>query len=404
VNQRFIWIGVGMLAVLLAAVLFLSPRGRSSVPFMEPHVVVSTGTVAANSTLSAALRQEGLTENQIFRLSQSLRPVVRIRSIPAGAAYEVHHSSTGALVLFRYWTSRSEYADLRPDPAGGFSLQKGEVALRSKVMGVQGTIQSSLWEAMREQDIAPELIYRFAEVFAWEIDFLTETQKGDTFRLVWQRRANDTLEMEGMILIAEYNGRNTGRRTAVRFGNDYYDLEGKSLQRQFLRAPLTFRRISSGFSRRRFQPVLRIYRPHHGIDYAAAHGTPVVSIGSGVVTHRGWHGGHGNTVKVRHSGAYASLYGHLSRYAAGVYPGKRVRQGELIGYVGSTGVSTGPHLHFEFTVNGRPVNFFGMKLPAAGGIGKDQAGAYADTRREYLTYLSLAANASGEPTLIKDPN
>ena len=168
---------------------------------------------------------------------------------------------------------------------------------------------------------------------------------------------------------------------------EYFDAEGASLRRAFLHAPLNFRRISSGFTNRRFHPILRIWRPHHGTDYAAATGTPAVAVGDGVVFARGYEGGLGNVVKVRHNGTYSTYYGHLSRFAKGVNVGTRVRQGQVIGYVGSTGLSTGPHLHFEMIKNGTSVNFLTLKVPSVGSVPAERKRAFDEKRDKVLAPL-----------------
>ncbi len=153
-----------------------------------------------------------------------------------------------------------------------------------------------------------------------------------------------------------------GALYAFPLAGEFYDADGNSLKGEFLRAPLVYRRISSYFTEHRYHPILRIYRPHHGIDYAAPSGTPASSIADGVVIAKGWEGGLGNELRVRHSGSYVSIYGHLRGYARGIHVGSHVKQGQVIGYVGSTGLSTGPHLHFGFERDGKLINFFSLKM------------------------------------------
>ncbi|MBK8576099.1 MAG: M23 family metallopeptidase [Elusimicrobia bacterium] len=232
------------------------------------------------------------------------------------------------------------------------------------------------------------VIVELADIFAWDIDFLTETRDGDRFALSWEEeRTPDRRLVSVKILGAIYLGKFTGSHTALRFMDEYYDAEGASLRRAFLHAPLNFRRISSGFTKRRFHPILRTWRPHHGTDYAAATGTPAVTVGDGVVFYRGYKGGLGNVVKVRHNGTYSTYYGHLSRFAKGIGAGTRVKQGQVIGYVGSTGLSTGPHLHFEMIKNGTSVNFLSLKVPSVGSVPAGHKQAFDQQQKRVIPPL-----------------
>jgi murein DD-endopeptidase MepM/ murein hydrolase activator NlpD len=230
-----------------------------------------------------------------------------------------------------------------------------------------------------------EIAYMLSEIFAWQIDFSTDLRKGDYFRaIVEEYRGRDEKIKINTILAAEFY--NNGKLyQAFRYADpdgrvDYYDGTGTSVRRKFLKSPLKYKRISSRFSRRRLHPILKIYRPHLGVDYAAPSGTPVVSVGDGEVVLAGWKGGFGNCVKVRHNGIYQTLYGHLRGFARGIRRGKRVKQGQVIGYVGSTGLSTGPHLDFRLTVRGKYVNPLTINLPAADPVKK----AYRDEFRKLV--------------------
>jgi murein DD-endopeptidase MepM/ murein hydrolase activator NlpD len=235
---------------------------------------------------------------------------------------------------------------------------------------VTGNINSTLYQSMVGLGEGSNLVIRFADVFAWEIDFFTDTQDGDSFAIYIEKAFCDSEFIDyGAIHYARYKGE-VGDYYGICFcdpeGNeDYYNLEGKSLRKSLLKSPLRYSYISSYFSKRRFHPILKVWRPHHGLDYVAPIGTPVAAIGDGKVVFRGWRGGYGNLVEIRHKNNFRSRYGHLSRFAKGLHVGKRVKSGELIGYVGTTGLSTGPHLHFELHKNGVPVNPLRVKIPRA---------------------------------------
>jgi murein DD-endopeptidase MepM/ murein hydrolase activator NlpD len=204
------------------------------------------------------------------------------------------------------------------------------------------------------------LAMQLSDIFAWDIDFTTDLRDGDTFKIVVEALYLDgEFKKYGDILAAEFvNNGETYR--AYRFEHNgkagYYDEEGKSLRKAFLKAPLSFRRISSGFSLGRFHPILKIYRPHHGLDYAAPAGTPVSAMGDGTVIFAGKKGQYGNLVIIRHPNGYKTYYGHLSKFGKDIKKGTKVEQGQIIGYVGSTGLATGPHLHYELRIRNRPVN------------------------------------------------
>jgi murein DD-endopeptidase MepM/ murein hydrolase activator NlpD len=212
------------------------------------------------------------------------------------------------------------------------------------------------------------LALNLSDIFAWDIDFTTALRKGDTFRILVEGLYRDgEFKKYGSILAAEFvndGALSRAYRFEVDGRADYYDAEGRSLRKAFLKAPLSFRRISSGFSKSRLHPVLKIRRAHNGTDYVAPKGTPVSAIGNGQVLAAGHQGGYGKLVVIHHSNGYKTFYGHLSGIAKGVRKGAGVAQGQLIGTVGSTGISTGPHLHFEMRVNDRPVNPRKVEIPA----------------------------------------
>ncbi|MCX7995713.1 MAG: M23 family metallopeptidase [candidate division WOR-3 bacterium] len=263
---------------------------------------------------------------------------------------------------------------------------------------LSGSINSTLYESMLKRGETPMLVYKFADIFAWEIDFATETQNGDSFFVVFDKVFCDSQFVDySNIVLVRYKGK-IGDYHGIYFKDpsgydDYYNLKGESLRKALLKSPLRYSSISSYFSKRRFHPILKIWRPHHGLDYSAPAGTPVSSIGDGVVTFKGWKGGYGNLVEIKHKNNFKSRYGHLSRFAKGLFLGKHVKMGELIGYVGSTGLSTGPHLHFELHKNGIPINPLTVKLPRAPSVEKKYFKQFEQKRDSLLAFLN---NASGQ--------
>ncbi len=228
-----------------------------------------------------------------------------------------------------------------------FSQRFKEYVMKSATL----VIESTLWDAFVKESLPLDVFVQVTDVFAWDIDFSSETQKGDTLRIIYSPA--------GTVYYAEYIGKVVGRKTAVRFMGEYYDEDGRNIKRDFLKSPLKVYTISSRFGIR-FHPILKIYRPHHGVDYSAPYGSPVHAVASGVVKVAGWMGGYGKTVIIKHSNGFETLYGHLSSIA--VKAGQKVEQGQIIGKVGSTGLSTGPHLHFEVRKDGKLINPLKLKF------------------------------------------
>ncbi|MEA2062285.1 MAG: peptidoglycan DD-metalloendopeptidase family protein [Gemmatimonadota bacterium] len=259
--------------------------------------------------------------------------------------------------------------------------------------GLGGTITSSLYQTVMETSGLPELALKLSEVYAWQIDFHSEVRKGDYFKVIYKEKIHPRGSKKvGEIIAAVFHNRQKDffaiEFTGAEEQKDYFDLEGKSLRRAFLRSPFKYMpRVSSRYTRRRFHPILKIYRPHLGVDYAAPTGTPVLALGDGRVTSRRWNGGYGKHIVIKHNGMYKTGYGHLSRYARELKVGNWVRQGQVIGYVGSTGLSTGPHLDFRFFKNGNPVNPLKVDIPAGDPVDKSLLEDYRACRDRYLRCL-----------------
>lgn len=258
---------------------------------------------------------------------------------------------------------------------------------------VRGKISSSLYESLIAAGERADLAFNFADIFGWEIDFLVETQEGDSFFILVEKKYADRKMVDyGKIQLVRYKGK-IGDFYGIFYEDpkgrkDYYDLEGKSLRKAFLRSPLRYSRISSYFNKARYHPILRIVRPHTGIDYVAPRGTPVSAIGDGTVTFAGWKGGYGRIVEIVHGNGYKSRYGHLSGFAKGIRTGRRVAQGQKVGYVGSTGLSTGPHLHFELVRQGGWVNPLRIIPPRAEPVRTEYLETFYQIRDQLLKQFS----------------
>lgn len=300
-------------------------------------------------------------------------------------------TKTNEFKRFEYHRSPTRYFLVEPSDSG-MAAREVILTTEKRVYCIEGSIQSSLYESIIVLGEGPELAYGFSDIFAWDIDFNVETRTNDRFSMLAVKEfANGEFVGYGSILYARYNGK-LGNHEATRFENpdghqDYYDENGKSLRKVFLRSALQYRRISSYFSKRRFHPILKIYCPHRGVDYAAPVGTPVSAIGDGVVTFAGWKGAYGKLIYLKHKAGYQSGYGHLSRFAKGIRKGKRVKQGQLIGYAGNTGRSTGPHLHFEMKRYGSHVNPLRVKIPAADPVPKKYASLFQKQKKNMASLV-----------------
>jgi murein DD-endopeptidase MepM/ murein hydrolase activator NlpD len=280
---------------------------------------------------------------------------------------------------------------------------------------IEGVIDNSLYEAL-EAGVADEqldsgnrrrLAWDLADVYAWQVDFTRDIQPGDSFRVVFERRVSQDGEVRlGNVLASDLTM--SGKRlTAFRFGGVsagsalYYDASGGSLRRAFLRAPVEFRRISSNFARRRFHPVLGLSRRHEGTDYSAAPGTPVMAAGDGVVLRAARAGGYGNLVELRHVNGITTRYGHLRGFARNIRSGVRVVQGQVIGYVGSTGLATGPHLHYEFRENGIPRDSRRVTLGTGSPVPSRARTAFEQERDRLLRLLEQRGPVAAEPSIAR---
>ncbi len=253
--------------------------------------------------------------------------------------------------------------------SSGYNGKIERIPYKKEYRFVKKEIKGNLFDSFSDLENGDYLAISLSEIFAWEIDFNSEIRVGDSILFLYERILpfEGKKEIVGEIIYAKLKGKYFGLKEAFLFKEEnekgYYTREGKSIKKGFLKSPLPFTRITSKFSYRRLHPILKIRRPHYGIDYGAPLGTPVRAIGSGYVKFAGWYGSYGNYIRIRHANGYETGYGHLYKIKSGIYKGKKVRQGEIIGWVGKTGLATGPHLHFEILKNGIFLNFLSIKFP-----------------------------------------
>jgi len=374
----------GLASVLwlaVASVLVLASAGCGGRVEGSPGVARAPLTVKAVPPFRQPVRTEVSPGDTIESVARRLagrdwvvwRDALAARIDPhgllPGLVFEGSEDGSGRLETLRVQLDRRTGLRFRRDGAAVRS-ERLEKPVESRIVRIEGAIVSSLFGAVAAAGERPELAVRLAEIFQWDIDFFRDLRKGDRFQLLVERQTVDgSFFRYGPIFAARFV--NGGRELdAILYrGPDgrpgYYDLEGRPLRKQFLKAPLRFSRITSRFSLNRFHPVLHRRMPHYGVDYGAPVGTPVHATADGVVTWVGRKGGAGKMVTIRHPNAYETNYLHLSRYAAGIRRGVRVRQGQVIGYVGQTGYATGPHLDYRIRHNGRWINPLRLASPPA---------------------------------------
>ncbi|MCX7784900.1 MAG: peptidoglycan DD-metalloendopeptidase family protein [candidate division WOR-3 bacterium] len=357
---------------------------------VKPKIAIQNYTIKSGEVLSTLLNRVGILPSTNEKIMKSLSLInFPFKSIRTTDTFKFFYQND-TLIKIEY---KKNYANiylirLQNDTP---SVAMAYINVQTEPKLVKGAISSSLYESMLNQGETAELVSDYADILSWEIDFFTETQTGDSFFVLVEKKYVDSLCVAyGQIKAVRYKGR-IGDFYGFYFidpkGNkDYYDKEGKSLRKAFLKSPLRYSRVSSFFSKRRYHPILRIVRPHHGVDYVAPQGTPVSAIGDGTITFAGWKQGYGRLIEIAHAQRFKSRYGHLSGFGAGIRTGKKVYQGQVIGYVGATGLATGPHLHFEILRNGQWVNPLKIIPPRAEPVKPEYFSLYAQ-HRDSLTQL-----------------
>jgi murein DD-endopeptidase MepM/ murein hydrolase activator NlpD len=352
---------------------------------------IEQGKVKKNQNLTDILKKYNLPDRSLNRLFLMSDDVFDLRKIKAGNDYTVFLSrdTLYQLKYIVYEHTPVEYIIFDFRDSLKISVREKEVSLIEKKSTAK--ISSSLWNAMIDNQINPMIAIELSEIYAWTIDFFG-LQEGDNFKVIYNEMYVDTISV-GIEKIYAAFFRHAGHDFyAIPFMQDrtesFYDVDGNSLRKAFLKAPLRFSRISSRFSHNRLHPILKIRRPHHGVDYSAPVGTPVHAIGDGKVIKLGYDGGAGRMVKIRHNSVYSTAYLHLSSYGKGIQNGVYVNQGDIIGYVGSSGLSTGPHLDFRFYKNGSPVDPLKVEAPSVEPVREENREAFDSVRVVVLERLN----------------
>jgi murein DD-endopeptidase MepM/ murein hydrolase activator NlpD len=367
---------------------------------MQQEIVIfSDKIVPPRHPFNAILQELGITADNAARLTASAQSVFDLRRLRAGNKLSVGRTVMGELRAVKYRIDAERVLLISPK-GNDFHSEIETIPSETEMKAVAGEIHGSLFESVIDAGEKPELAMRLAEIFGWDLDFYTDPRPGDTFRVVVEKKmlANGEMSSYGRILAAEYvNGTHPYR--AVLFHDPagvpaYYTPDGKSMKKAFLHSPLKFAAvITSHFSQNRFHPILKEYRPHLGIDYAAPSGTPVQTIGDGRVIFAGPRGGAGNLIEIQHSNGYTTYYMHLSRVL--VHSGERVEQGERIGLVGMTGLATGPHLDFRIQRGKDFLNFERLPLPPSDPVSKREWNDFVAMRDVAMAQMPAVSSQAG---------
>ena len=377
-NKRIITISIIILLIISVIILLISGRNNNTICEEETtqqpieqekrmkyglpidDYIVTFDTICPNQTLAEVMHGFGFTAKQIYELTQCPDSIFDARRIRPGQVCALLASKdstrTPQYLVFEESAKKFVTFDLQNSYKATLNIIPGEWR-ESEVAGI---VQSSLWEAMIENNASPQLAVLMSHIFGWSIDFFG-IQNGDNFRLIYAQEFVEEKPLNNYRIHAASFCASNNLVYAIPFTQDneelFYNIDGNSLEGAFLKAPLDFYRITSKFSNSRMHPVLKRRRAHHGVDYAAPVGTPVYAIGNGKVIDKGYQAnGGGNYIKIRHNSVYVTTYMHLSKFAKGLKVGDMVKQKQVIGYVGSTGISTGPHLDFRVHENGKPIN------------------------------------------------
>ncbi|MFH1429958.1 MAG: peptidoglycan DD-metalloendopeptidase family protein [Candidatus Uhrbacteria bacterium] len=361
--------------------------GENNVVAAPPWIIES---IADGDTFAVVMDRIGVSYSDALAIVDASEEVFDFTMIRAGHDFR-YLKEEDVLSVLEYDVDTEEFVRVQRGD-DGFVVTRALIPYEVTTETAQGIVTTSLYENGLADGVPEEIILEFADVFAWTIDFATQVQQGDQYRVVYERRTRDGSDAGyGVVFVGEFVNTGTSYH-AYRFANadgkpTYYDDAGTSLIRPMLRAPLKFSYISSGYTYARFHPTLQRATPHLAIDYAAAIGTPVLAVGDGVVGFAGWNGGYGNYIDIRHNSTYSTQYAHLSAYAKGIRAGAHVKQGQVIGYVGSTGFSTGPHLHYQIKKNGSLINPLKLELPPGDPVPEELRAEFEARRAELEAML-----------------
>jgi len=345
------------------------PAGNESPQPEQPAVEWSEYQVKNGDSLAAIFSRAGLSPRVVYDLMHSGEPAQALKRIYPGDVLKLQVDD-GNLLALNYRVDDSVMLHIERGEDDGLHAEMVSTPLEHRRTHASAVINTSLFAAAKDAGLSDRLIMQLAGIFGWDVDFALDIRKGDSFTVIYEELYRDGKKIRnGDIVAAEFTNQGSSFR-ALRYTDPdgktaYYSPDGHSMKKPFLRTPVNFTRVSSNFNPSRYHPILGKRRPHMGTDYAAPRGTPIKASGDGKIILRGRKGGYGNCIVIKHGARYSTLYGHMSRFANGFHTGSHVKQGQIIGYVGMTGLATGPHLHYEFRVNGVHRDPRTVKLPDA---------------------------------------
>ncbi len=377
-----------------------APEPPAPAPPSEPELaegpVDVVHVVAEGENFGAIAAAHGIPYSEMLALVEAGGDLLDLTRIRAGRTLQLRFDAgSDALLALSYRVDDFTWIVIERGPDGGFTAREEAVPYEVAMVALTGAItaeHTSFWAACSAMGLQAEDIIALAEIFEYDVDFATEVRQGDRIA-VWieELSLEGSFERYGTVHAGRYINDGRGHE-ALRFTPTddvpgYYTSEGMSTRKKFLRSPLKYSRIASGFNRSRFHPILHEKRPHWGTDFSAPSGTPVRALGSGRVTFAGWRGGYGNLVIIQHDERYSTRYGHLRGFGKGIRAGTNVEQGQIIGYVGTTGLSTGPHLHFEFRIDGNPVDFMKQEFPNTEPVSEADMPRFLEEKAALLEHL-----------------
>jgi murein DD-endopeptidase MepM/ murein hydrolase activator NlpD len=367
-----------------------------------PAVREIVGEIRQGESLVSSLHSNGIDSEIRQTVISAFDGLVNFREMKPNDRYTLTLDDDGSLLNFQYESGPLDIHTIERTDNGSLEARKLDVSLDCRTVKLQGRVESSLFAAFSAFKEDPKLVYNFADIFASKLDFNTEIRFGDTFELLFEKYyKNDQFVGYGKILVARYNSKEVGQLEGFYFERDgkdsaYFDHRGYELGESFIRSPVPMARVSSGFTYNRKHPILNIVRPHLGIDLAAPTGTPIMAPSDGRVKFAGWNGGYGKQIILEHAGGTKTYYGHLSNYAKNIKAGAKVRQKQIIGYIGSTGISTGPHLDYRMAQNGVFINPFGAKFRPRSQL----AGTQLVLFRQEFQSLTQLARSLDDPKIV----
>ncbi len=371
-----------------------SPATGADTVLEELPLLLQVDQIRRDDTLSTVLDRMNIHNPEALNFLHTARDAQALATqLRPGRTLVSKTTESGELVELQFQLDGAHALIVRKMP-GGYVANELPILLENRVVVKSAEIKSSLFAATDTAGVPDQIAVQIANIFSSDIDFNTDLRKGDRFAVIYEASySNGELIKTGRVLSAEFMNQGKSYDAVLFHSADgrerYYSTDGKSLQKSFLRSPLEFSRISSGFSLARLHPVLNTLRAHKGVDYAAPTGTRVRAVSDAIVTFVGPQGGYGNVVILQHTNGISTVYGHLSRFAPGLHHGQKIMQGENVGFVGMTGLSTGPHLHYEFRVNGQHRDPLKVALPNATPLPDDQLDIFREQTKPLLKQLAL---------------